>query len=257
MDFPIGVFTNKVVLITGASSGIGATCALHFARNSAKLALTGRNLERLNAVAKQCEAISKIKPLVIQADLDKDADVRRIIDETTKANGRLDVLVNNAGFGANASLTDGIHHFDRIMSTNLRSVYLLTSLAIPHLIMVSGNIVNISSVVSVRPTPEFLPYSLSKAALDMFTKCLAKQYSIDGIRVNSVNPGPVMTNFFAAAGIKDNELDAYLKNRMSLSLLGRISTTDDVAELVIFLASDKARSITGSLNFVDNGMLLN
>lgn len=249
-------FTDKVVIITGASSGIGATCAIHYARYSAKLAITGRNLERLNKIAKSCETINDVKPLAIVADLDKEDDVKKVIDETLKKYGQIDILVNNAGVGAKVGLEDGISHYDKVMSTNVRSVYILTSLAIPHLIKTKGNIVNISSIVSTKATPQFLPYCMSKAALDMFTKCLAKQYAVNGIRVNSVNPGPVQTNFHASAGFNEDEWNAYVKVRMASSLLGKFSSTDDVAELVTFLSSDKAKSITGCIHFVENGLLL-
>lgn len=249
-------FTGKVVLITGASSGLGAKCAIHFAKYSATLSLVGRNVDRLQSVAKQCEEVKDVAPLVIKADLTIDAEVKHIIDESLKAYGRIDVLVNNAAIGFAAGITDGMEYYDKVMATNLRSVYLLTSLAIPSLIMSTGTIVNISSIGSTTPVPEFLSYCLSKAAIDMLTKCIAKEYAIDGIRVNSVNPGPMKTDFLETSGMPANEIAAYFKDSLNRSPLGRLATINDVANLVTFLASDNARSITGCHYFVDNGFLL-
>lgn len=248
-------FTDTVVLLTGATSGIGTTCALHFAKHFAKLALVGNNIEELNDVSKRIIKIEGTsQPLLIRADLESDNDMQRVVDETLAEYGRIDVLINNAGTGMSGSLTDGVSPFDSVMKSSLRSVYVLANYAIPHLIMATGTIVNISSAASTFPEPEFLPYSMAKAALDMFTKCLAKEFGVDGIRVNSVNPGPV--KFVNEIASKEDDITMFYKKRVRECPLGKIATNIDVADVVLFLASDKSKSITGCVHFVDNGMLL-
>lgn len=250
-------FKGKVIIVTGASSGIGASAALQFATLSGTLVLVGRNEERLKSVAKKVGDAKGIKPLIVKADLEKDAEVKKIIDETVKQFGRIDVLVNNAGAGVIAGIKDGIEHFDKMIATNLRSVYLLTNLALPHLIKTKGNIVNVSSIVSQKPIPDFMPYCVSKAGLDMFTKCVAKDLAIHRIRVNSVNPGPVESEFHNRLGLGKAETDALMKDRENMSPLGKIAPSEDVAELIVFMASDdKAGSITGSIVIIDNGFIL-
>jgi NAD(P)-dependent dehydrogenase (short-subunit alcohol dehydrogenase family) len=251
-------FTDKVVVITGASSGIGAAAAKQFAKASAKLVLIGRNENALKEVSAKCETAKGIKPLIVRAELSNDDDVKNIVSNTIEEFGRIDVLVNNAGFGCKAGIRDGIEPFDRIMATNMRAVYLLTSLFTPHLVKAGGNIVNVSSVASFRPIKDldFLPYSVSKAALDQFTKCVAVELARDGVRVNSVNPGATRTPFVQVAGMSKEESDELYKIRDKVMPLGKVAESEEVADLIIYLASDRAKSITGSINVIDNGEVL-
>ncbi|XP_045774356.1 3-oxoacyl-[acyl-carrier-protein] reductase FabG-like [Maniola jurtina] len=249
-------FTGKVVLITGASSGIGASCALHFANLSAELALVGRNVENLKSVADQCEQASGIKPLIIIADISVEENIARIINETINKYGRLDVLVNNAGITRMAGVMDDITNFDLLTATNIRGPYLLSQQAIPHLIETKGNIVNVSSIVSTVPIPTMTPYCMTKAALDMFMKCAALELACKGVRVNSVNPGPVETELFKRAGF-DEESNKGLYSGMAASMpLKKCAFSEDVAKMVVFLASDHASCITGSRHEVDCGLHL-
>lgn len=246
-------FENKVVIITGGSSGIGASIAVEFAKLSAKVVIAGRDADNLKTVAKQCEEVKNIKPLIVKADVTVDSDVERIVSETVKQFGRIDVLVNNAGAGAVASILDGIQIFDKMIATNLRSVYLLTSLAVPHLIKTKGNIINISSIAATKVIPKFLPYAVSKAGLDMFTRCLAAELGEHGVRVNAVSPGPVKSQFHDRAGM---DSDVVLAAKAKQTPLRRIATSEDIAQTVIFLASDKARSTTATINVVDGGNIV-
>lgn len=248
-------FCNKVVLITGASSGIGAVAAVLFAQQSAKVALVGRNEHNLQEVATKCEKAKGIKPLLIKAELHNDADVQRIISDTVNAFGQIDVLVNNAGLGMRGSITDGIDPFDRVMAINVRAVYLLTSLAVPYLVKVKGNIINVSSVAAFKPIKDadYLPYCISKAALDQFTKCVALELAKSGVRVNSVNPGGTRTPFALNAGFSQAEMEELYKSRDKNYPLGKMAESEDIADLIVYLASNRARSITGSIFVVDNG----
>ncbi|KAL0878875.1 hypothetical protein ABMA27_003886 [Loxostege sticticalis] len=251
-------FLNKVVVITGASSGIGAATAELFSKQSASLVLVGRNETSLRDVAAKCETAKGIKPLIVKAELSNDDDVKNIVAQTIERFGRIDVLVNNAGFGCEAGIRDGIEPYDRIMATNMRAVYLLTSLATPHLVKSKGNIVNVSSVAAFRVIKDldFLPYCISKAALDQFTKCVAVELAKDGVRVNSVNPGATRTKFVQAAGYTKEQSDELYKIRDKKMPLGKVVESEEVADLIVFLASSRARSITGAIHVIDNGEIL-
>ncbi|XP_068618066.1 3-oxoacyl-[acyl-carrier-protein] reductase FabG-like [Battus philenor] len=249
-------FAGKVVLITGASSGIGAASALRFAKASAKLSIVGRNTENLIKVAENCEEENGLKPLSIVADITIEEDVIRIVTETIEHYGKIDVLVNNAGIILMATIQDGVEPLDRIMETNVRGTYMLTQRVIPFIEATKGNIVNVSSVLSTTPLTCVTPYCMSKAALDSFTKCLALELANKGVRVNSVNPGPARTNFFTTAGLSDEHRDALLAGFASSLPLKKICEGEDVAELIVYLASDKASCITGSCIVIDCGINL-
>lgn len=250
------MFSNKVVLITGASSGIGEGTALYFAKEGAVLAITGRNKENLEKTAKQCEENSpkNLKPLTIVADLYKESDIEKIIKLTIEKFNKLDVLVNNAGvLYAGTIETTTLDQFDKTMNTNLRAPYYLTMLAVPHLIATKGNIVNVSSVAGVRSFPNILAYSISKAALDQFTRCVALELGAKGVRVNAVNPGVIETGIHLRGSMNEKEYEAYLVKCKETHALKRTGTTEEVAATIGFLASDGASNITGVTLPVDGG----
>lgn len=249
-------FKNKVIIITGASVGIGETTALKLATYSAKLVLVARNEEKLKQVASKIEKCKGIKPLIVKADLEKDDDVRNIVEKTIECFGKIDVLINNAGAGVIAGLKDGVLPYDKMMVLNVRGPYLLTSLASPYLIKTKGNVVNISSVASTKAVNNLMPYCVSKAALDMFTKCAAKELAMHGVRVNSVNPGPTASEFHNRLGLGGKETETLMQERAEESPLKKVAETEEVSDLIMYLASDLARSITGSVYVIDNGYLL-
>ncbi|XP_045523499.1 glucose 1-dehydrogenase-like [Pieris brassicae] len=250
------VFTNKVVLITGASSGIGASCALRFAALNANLALVGRNVKNLNNVAGKCEELKGNRPLTIKADISIDEDVQRIIVDTINRYGKLDVLVNNAGILIMSGITGDIKNFDKMIATNIRGTYLLTQKAVPYLLETKGNIVNVSSVVSMKPVPGMMAYSMTKGAMDIFTKCTALELGPKGVRVNMVNPGPVNTNLFTANSLSPDQKEQFLEKISELLPLKKLVKSDDVAKLISFLASEDANCITGSSHIIDCGVML-
>jgi NAD(P)-dependent dehydrogenase (short-subunit alcohol dehydrogenase family) len=146
----------------------------------------GRNAENLQKVVSECGSAENI--LTIQADVNNEADVKRIIDETIKKFNRIDVLVNSAGILESGTIeTTNLDQYDRIMNTNMRSIYHITMLAVPHLIKTQGNIVNVSSVTGIRSFPNVLAYNLSKAALDQFTRCVALELAAKEVRCNAVD----------------------------------------------------------------------
>ncbi|XP_063545271.1 glucose 1-dehydrogenase 2-like [Cydia strobilella] len=244
-------FKNKVVLVTGGSCGIGAEIAIQFSKQSAKVVIVGRNEEKLMKVAEQCEAHGEAH--AVKADLTNDLEVERVVEETIKRFGQIDVLINNAGIVKNTKIEEGISDYDKIFNTNLRSVYLLTSLAVPYLIKTKGNIINISSGTSKKIFPTMTVYCMSKAAMDMFTKGLAVELA-PSVRANSINPGPVKTDLWVHAGVEGGEtlMDMY----GAATLLGKCTACKEIADMALYLASDKANSITGSSFVIDNGILL-
>uniref|UniRef100_A0A1Q3FKC4 Ketoreductase domain-containing protein n=1 Tax=Culex tarsalis TaxID=7177 RepID=A0A1Q3FKC4_CULTA len=247
-------FNGKVVIITGASSGIGAGTAKYLAKLGASLVLTGRNEESLQKTGQECEAVGKVKPLLVVADVCSEEDNARVIGETVKKFGKLDVLVNNAGKGVGGSIeSTSMSQYDDIMNTNLRGVFHLTQLAVPYLIESKGNIVNVSSVAGTRSFPNVLAYCISKAALDQFTRCVTLELAPKGVRVNSVNPAVIVTEFHKRLGMDDSSYQAYLKRSEETHALGRVGTTAEVAAAIAFLAADTASFITGTNLCVDGG----
>lgn len=244
-------FTGKVVLITGASSGIGAGTAVHLSELGASLAMVGRNADNLAEVIKKCGGVPTLS---IIADVNTDA--KNIIDQTIAHFGRLDVLVNSVGIGAKSSIqSTSMEPYDSIMTTNLRSVYELTTYAVPHLVATKGNIVNVSSTAGLRASTVVLTYCMAKAALDQFTKCISLELASSGVRVNSVNPAVIKTNFHKNMGFDEEEYKLYLENCKKSHALGRVGEVSEVAEAIAFLASDAASFITGALLPVDGGKI--
>ncbi|CAG0916830.1 unnamed protein product [Notodromas monacha] len=246
---------DKVVLITGASSGIGAATAGRFAAEGSKIAIVGRNEVNLRKVAEKCELMNaNHKPLVIVADVTKDDDVKRIVNETLAHFGALDVLVNNAGILATGSIENtSLEQFDSIFNTNVRSVYHLTMLAVPHLVQSKGTIVNVSSVAGLRAFPGILAYTMSKATIDQFTAALALELAPKGIRVNAVNPGVIVTEIHRRAGMSEEAYVEFLEKAKVTHALGRPGEPEEVAESIVFLASDKSSFITGACLPIDGG----
>lgn len=249
-------FKNKVVLVTGASSGIGAATAIAFAAEGAKVSMVGRNETKLASVAKIC-AQKGSKPLVIAADVTLDAE--RIINDTIKHYGSLDILVNNAGIYSPTSIfsPDALEGYDRVLTTNLRATVQLTHLAVPYLVKSKGNIVNVSSIVALGIVIDnSFAYNTSKAGLDHFSRSIALELAKHGVRVNCVSPGPVKTDITQNAGMTKEQSDEMMVAVQKSTALQRTGDPEEIADIILFLASDKARSVTGSNYVSDNGSLL-
>lgn len=247
-------FINKVVIVTGASSGIGASTAVLFSKEQANVVIVGRNEEKLKMVTAQCKEVGN-KPLVIKADVSVDKDANTIINKTIEKFGKIDILINNAGFIRLGSILDGrfLDIYESLAQTNLKAVIRLTTLAAPHLIKTKGNIINISSAGGKKViSPEFGPYGLSKAGLNFFSYTAALELAPHGVRVNTISPGPVYTDIWENAKEDHN----VLKNINLKVPLDRISVSEEIANLILYVASDKAVSVTGSNYVADNGFLL-
>lgn len=181
-------FQGKVILITGAGSGIGADAARHLAKLGANVAIVDKNAKRLNEVAEEIKNSGSPAPLPIVADVVKDTE--RIVSETIKHFGQLDVLINNAGIPMSDTVADvNLSEFDRVFDVNVRAAISLTKSCVPHLEKTKGNIVNVASICGLRPVPSLMTYCMSKAALIQLTKCSALDLAPKKIRVNGINPG--------------------------------------------------------------------
>lgn len=250
------MFTGKVVLVTGASSGIGAETAIEFSKLGASVVITGRNQESLNNVAKQCEEISptKLKPLPIIADMNKENDIENIVKATIDHFKKLDVLVNNAGVLESGTIeTTSLEQYDRVMNVNVRGPYYLTMLAVPHLLQSKGSIVNVSSVTGMRSFSNILAYCMSKSALDQFTRCVALELAAKGVRVNAVNPGAIVTGLHKKDGMDEAQYEEFLKKCAETHAIGRPGYAHEVSSVIVFLASEGASNITGATLPVDGG----
>lgn len=252
--FKVGSLKGKVTLITGGSSGIGAGAALLFSRLGAQLALNGRDVDNLTRVAKECEACGAVKPLLVPGDLTDEDTVKRTVEEVIAHFGKLDVLINSAGILAMGSIeTTDMAQYDKVMSVNVRSIYHLTHLCVPHLIKTKGSIVNVSSVNGQRSFPGVLAYCMSKSAIDQFTRCVALELASKQVRVNSVCPGVIITEVHKRAGLDEDQYAQFLEKCKVTHALGRPGEVEEVAHAIAFLASDAATFITGVNLPVDGG----
>lgn len=247
-------FKSKVIIITGASSGIGAATAIKFAKLGGSLTLVGRNIEKLNETAKKCLAENGEHPLIVKADVNNEQEVNQIVEQTIEKYKRIDVLINNAGIIENGSIEQtNLEQYDRVMGTNVRSIYQLTMLAVPYLIESKGNVVNISSVCGLRAFPGLVAYNMSKSAVDQFTKCVALELAPKGVRVNSVNPGVIVTELHKRGGMNEETYANFLEKCKQTHALQRPGNVDEVAAAIQFLSSESSSFITGVNLPVDGG----
>jgi NAD(P)-dependent dehydrogenase (short-subunit alcohol dehydrogenase family) len=249
-------FAGKVALVTGATSGIGRAVSLCFAETGASVCAVGRSEAALAVVSESIRQAGGA-PLTIAADVTKESETRRAIDETISKFGRLDVLVNAAGHISSGTVGNtSLAAWDAMMNINLRAVFNLMQLAVPHLEQTKGNIVNVSSVTGLRSFPGVLAYCVSKAGLDQLTRCAALELAPKGVRVNAVNPGVVVTEIHKRGGMSEEDYQNFLERSKTTHPLGRVGNPGEIAELILYLASDRAAWITGGTYSIDGGRAL-
>ena len=243
---------DKVAIVTGASSGIGRATVKLFIENGVKVNAVGRNMKELSALRDEVENKDLLK--LTQTDLCETKQVEKLVTDTIDNYKQLDILVNAAGIIGNGSIeTTTLEGWDKMMNTNLRSMFYLMNRSIPHLIESKGNIVNVSSVTGLRAFPNVLAYCVSKVGVDQLTRCSALELAEHGVRVNAVNPGVVVTNLHKRSGMNEEKYDEFLEHAKSTHPLGRAGKPEEVADLIYFLASDKAAWITGGTYEIDGG----
>lgn len=247
---------NKVAIITGAAGGIGSAACKLFAEEGAKVVMAGRTAAKLEKAAGELG----LKPetyLVVEADVSKEEDVKKLFVQTMERFGKVDVIFNNAGNeGAIAPLGDyPIEVFDRVISINLRGTYLCMQYALNYMKETGGVIVNNSSIGGLKGMPLTSAYVASKFAINGLTKCAAVEYAKQNIRVNSVCPSPVETRMMRSIEAGAGADASAAKNAFIDSIpMGRYAEPEEVAKAALFLASDDASFVTGVTLSVDGGM---
>ena len=247
---------SRVVMITGATSGIGRATARRFAAQGSYVIACGRDSSSLEEVEQEIKSQGG-KSLALAVDVTVESQLQQAFHTAINQTGRLDVLVNAAGHISNGSIEDtSLQAWDAMMNVNLRSVFYLMQLAAPHLIKTGGNIVNVSSVTGLRSFPGVLAYCVSKAGVDQLTRCAALELAAKGVRVNAVNPGVVITEIHKRGGMSEEAYENFLERSKTTHPIGRVGEAYEIAELIFFLASDKASWITGATYSIDGGRAL-
>jgi meso-butanediol dehydrogenase/(S,S)-butanediol dehydrogenase/diacetyl reductase len=241
-------FQGKVIIVTGAGSGIGAGTARRFLREGASVAVNGRRENKLHETVAGFDAA---RSLIHPGDVTDEAYVRRLIEDTVTRFGKLDVLVNNAAtaiFGPFEQTTT--RDWRKVMGTDLDSVYFASREALPHLLKTKGCIVNLSSASGLGGDWGLSSYNAAKGAITNFTRALALEYGSRGVRINAVAPS--LTSSEATADLMKNEaVMAAFRERLPI---GRAATPDDIAGVIAFLASEDAVFVNGVILPVDGGL---
>ena len=247
----MSILKDKVAIVTGASRGIGRAIAEVFVREGAKVVICGRKQETLDAVAREIGPSVK----AVACHIGKMDQIRNLVDSAVRQFGRIDIFVNNAATniaqGPCLEVDEG--QFDKMVEVNLKSAFLLVKLVAPGMCeRGSGSIINVASVAGLRPQPDGLLYSMTKAALIMMTQCCARELGPKGVRVNAIAPGLIQT-VLSEYYWKDETRKAEIIGRQPLRHLGQPS---EVAEVALLLASDRGSFMTGQTLVVDGGALL-
>jgi len=247
-----GKLTGKVAVVTGASKGIGAGIAKEFAAEGASVVVNYASAKQ--DADRVVDEISKAngKAIAIQGNVAKKADVERLFAEAEKAFGQIDILVNNAGVYEFVPLQEvSEQQFHRMFDTNVLGMLLATQEALKHFNAGGASIINISSLASSLTPPTAVVYNATKGAVDAITRTLAKELGPQRIRVNSINPGMVITDGVITGGFHESEFRTMLESQTPL---GRVGQTDDIAPAAVFFASDDSKWITGETLIIAGGL---
>src|SRR5882724_890463 len=247
-----GKLKGKVAVVTGASKGIGAGIAKQFAVEGASVVVNYASSK--TDADKVVGEITKRggKAVAIQGNVAKKKEVEQLFEATKKAFGKIDILVNNAGvydFKPLEEITE--EEFHREFNTNVLGMMLATQEALKHFGPEGGSVINIGSLASSLTPPTAVIYNATKGAVDAITRTLAKELGPRKIRVNSINPGMVMTEGVVAGGFHESEFRTVLESQTPL---GRIGQTDDIAPAAVFFASDDSKWVTGETLLIAGGL---
>jgi NAD(P)-dependent dehydrogenase (short-subunit alcohol dehydrogenase family) len=246
-------FESKVVIVTGATAGIGYVTAKRFAEEGANVVCVGRNSDRGATLVNQI-AVDSGKSLFLRADVRFSEQVRAVVDQVVQRFGRIDVLFNNAGVELIRECAETTEEeWDLILDTNLKSAFLFSKYSIPWLRQSYGNIVNNASSLGLVGSPNYTAYCASKGGVVLFTKALALECAPWKIRVNCICPGAINTPMLDREIAHFPNKQAMIKSITEEAPLRRIATPDEVANVVLFLASDEASYVTGASYSVDGG----
>lgn len=241
---------NRVALVTGAGSGIGQSIAKHLSEAGAKVLIVGRTEKTLMETANLHENIS-----YMVTDINHSENVAKVMAEVKEKYGKLDLLVNNAGLAPVTPLGNiDLKEYETTFTTNVKAVIDLTQTALSMLIESKGNVINISSTAAEKPIANMSVYSASKAAMSALTHSWAKEQAKNAVRFNNVVVGPIETPIYDKTALDDEGAKKHREFVLSTIPMGHYGTPEDVAAIVLFLASDAAAFITGADFAVDGGV---
>ena len=245
---------GKTAIVTGAAKGIGAACALAFARHGADVVLGDVLEERCADTARRIAEETGRETLAVRADVSEERDCAALLDACTERFGRCDILLNNAGIIAAGSILDAeVEDFDRVLGVNLRGTFLVSRLVARDMVArgVKGSIIHMSSTNAVVTIPNQLAYAASKGGVMQLTKVMALALAPHDIRVNAIGPGTIVTDILDSV-IADEEARRTILSRTPL---GRFGDAGEIGTVAVFLASDYASYLTGETIYTDGGRL--
>ena len=246
----MGRLDGKVAIVTGGSSGIGKSIALLYAKEGADVVINSRSEEALKEVCKQNEK----KITYVVGDITQDEVVKKLADYVKTKFGKLDILVNNAGWCPYLPLKEmKIIDYDKVFNLDVRALVNVTIECLPLILKAKGNILNISSISASHRFLNVSLYTGAKAVVENFTRCWALELTKDGVRVNAIAPGAIETNIWYVANLSKEGAEKYKKEAEKMIPCGRFGKPEEVANVALFLVSDEASYVTGSIYNVDGG----
>lgn len=245
---------DKVALVTGGSEGMGYATAELFLREGARVVISGRSSEKGTEAERTLKSLGEVA--FVQGDVSRDEDVGRMVDETVRRFGRVDIVFNNAGvYLEKVAEETSEEEWDRLIDVNLKGTFLVSRRAIPHMKRQGGGvIINNSSDAGLVGNKACAAYCASKGGVTIMTKAMALDYAKDNIRVNCVNPGVIDTPMVAQEVAMAADKEMYTKQMNADHPIGRIGRPEEVAKAVLFLASDESSFVTGAALSVDGGL---
>ena len=245
---------NKVAVVTGATKGIGLAIAEEFAKEGARVVLTGRSQD-LGEDAAQSISEQGFEAIFVQCDVSQSDQVKRLVDKTVEHFGRLDIMVSNAGINAKAEFLDVTEDdWDAVIGVNLKGVFLCGQAAAKQMVKQGegGAIINMSSVMGVLGLKNQVAYSASKGGINQLTKVMGLGLIDYGIRVNGIGPGAVNTELMQRVGHNKELMDMILKR----TPIGRVAECSEIGRVAVFLASDDASFMVGQTVYADGGRII-
>jgi len=246
----MGRLDGKVAVITGGSSGIGKAIAVLYAKEGADVVIISRKEEALKEVCK----LNEKKISYVVGDITKDESIKKLVDYVKKKFKKLDILVNNAGWCPVQPLKEiKINDYDKAFDLDVRALVNITIEFLPLILQAKGNIINLSTVGASHRAANLSMYLGAKGAVENFTRCWALELAKDGVRVNAIAPGAIETNIWNMTDLSLEDAKKHKKSMEQHIPCGRFGTPEEVANVALFLASNEASYVTGSIYNVDGG----